>query len=1217
MKFNKDSYWKMVRCWICMLFFPLISLLFVNFVLADDIPELEKAPYLIYEGQNSEMKILWQLNSTLSCLLEWGTDTSYSTGFVSTNEVNSGHQHNYTIPGLIPGSLYCYRVNINGEYITGTFRTSPQEDSNNLKFLVFGDTRSNPFYLDKLCMQMNSVINDDPECQTFLLHAGDWVSSDDESDWENEFFDASYSNTINSLANIPFLGCMGNHELPGNIYDKYWPYPYVNSHYWSFTSGPVHVIIIDQYIDYTNGSAQYTWIENELINSTKRWKFILMHEPGWSAGTHSNDSDVQTYIQPLCETYGVDMVFAGHNHNYAHSKVNGVHHITTGGGGAPPHVVNTGNPNVVSAYSTRHFCKIDIQGDYLYFQAVNDDGEVFDEFSVVKNLDDETPPSIPQNFVVSNLLAISVLLDWDDSSDNHSVFGYRVYRNGVQVGTATDSAYMDSGLVPNTPYSYSVKAFDTTGNESAFSDVLAVTTNSYDSWFGGTGIEIGYENLDSGYEPSGLVWHERLDALFVAGDDGNVTWMEPDGTVLANWWPGGDIEGITIVDPDSNYVYVGLERPYPYNRILEFDISTGLLTGRQWVLSEWMGDPNDPNAGLEALTFVPDGYHPYPPGISGGLFYAGLEKDGKIYVFDIDIEGTYVGHVDTITVFSGWNGITGLNFESKTGILHAVFRNRSSYVKMEPDGTVLGVYTLPGNNQEGIGISEKGVVFIAEDSGPEVWRFDGSPPSISNVKATAVDKNSAMIYWITGEPSDSKVEYGQDLSYGNETFRDSAKRLVHCVPVTGLNVGTEYHFKIISSDKDGFSSESGDYTFPTAQDLGSVTVSTSEELNVAVENANLGGPNEILIEDGTYVVDGYLHIISDDITVKSLSGNRESVILQGHGMYSEDTSHIFFVSGKNFIVKDMTLRDVRYHAIQLDLDVDGVLMRNLHILDTFEQMVKIPYDLENMSLKSENGIMENCLLEYSSGIGPQYYIGGIDGHNCLNWIVRNNIFKGIRSPSEDVAEHAIHFWSDSENTLVERNLIVNCDRGIGFGLGDRGHVGGIIRNNMIYHNSSGGFADVGIGLESASGVKVYNNTVYMEQSYPNAIEYRFSETSGVLIANNLTNKDIALRDGASGTLSNNVTNAQQSWFNNVSSGDLNLTSDVSAVVDQGAYVDGLFDDYEGNSRPLGFGYDIGADEYATGGSRDITPPSTPENLYANVISLQNIELQWSSFNQIM
>ncbi len=93
---------------------------------------------------------------------------------------------------------------------------------------------------------------------------------------------------------------------------------------------------------------------------------------------------------------------------------------------------------------------------------------------------------------------------------------------------------------------------------------------------------------------------------------------------------------------------------------------------------------------------------------------------------------------------------------------------------------------------------------------------------------------------------------------------------------------------------------------------------------------------------------------------------------------------------------------------------------------------------------------------------------------------------------------------------------------------------------MIYRDSSEMFADVGIGLESAPGAQVYNNTIFFENSYINAIEYRWLSTPGVLVANNLANKAIAARDGASGSISHNVTTAVGSWFSSPSSGDLHL-----------------------------------------------------------------------------
>jgi hypothetical protein len=369
-----------------------------------------------------------------------------------------------------------------------------------------------------------------------------------------------------------------------------------------------------------------------------------------------------------------------------------------------------------------------------------------------------------------------------------------------------------------------------------------------------------------------------------------------------------------------------------------------------------------------------------------------------------------------------------------------------------------------------------------------------------------------------------------------------------------------------------------------AANLQAVVVSTVGELVDAVENANNGGDKTIILKDGSYVLDDMLAIWADGITVKSQSGNRDKVTIRGQGMYG-GVSHIFNVPGSNFTVKDMTIGWVANHAIQVwgNNNSSNILISNLHILDTYEQMVKISYD-SSSSNSSENGVMENCLLEYSAGVGPQYYIGGIDGHQTKNWTVRNNTFKNISSPGGDVAEHAVHFWSDSQDTLVENNLIINCDRGIGFGLGSRGHVRGVIRNNMIYHDSTdNGFADVSIGLENAYAAQVYNNTVYIEHSYPYAIEYRFPGTSGGIIKNNLCNKSIASRDGGSASLGGNIENARASWFVNVSSGDLHLASAISQVVDQGVSIAGLSTDFDGHARPQGSGIYIGADEYGSSG----------------------------------
>jgi hypothetical protein len=357
-------------------------------------------------------------------------------------------------------------------------------------------------------------------------------------------------------------------------------------------------------------------------------------------------------------------------------------------------------------------------------------------------------------------------------------------------------------------------------------------------------------------------------------------------------------------------------------------------------------------------------------------------------------------------------------------------------------------------------------------------------------------------------------------------------------------------------------------------------VGNTAELVDAIAQANGGGDTLIELNDGVYNLSNGLWVSATGVTVRSVSGNRDAVQILGQGM-NGGVSHVIWATASGFTVRDVTLGNVANHAVQVhgDMGASDFRMINCRVIDTGEQMLKVSYDPSRPDMRSYNGLVEGCLFEFTAGIGNQYYTGGVDAHQSTGWIIRSNVFRGIRSPSESVAEHAVHFWSDSVDTIVEKNLIINCDRGIGFGMGDRGHRGGIIRNNMIYHDSSEGFADVGIGLESATGVQVYNNTIYQEHSYPRAIEYRFGSTSGCFIANNLTNRAIASRDGGQADLQANISNATDGWFRDVAAADLALSGRIGEVVDRGIGIDGLTEDYYGTSRPQGAGVDIGANEY--------------------------------------
>ena len=304
----------------------------------------------------------------------------------------------------------------------------------------------------------------------------------------------------------------------------------------------------------------------------------------------------------------------------------------------------------------------------------------------------------------------------------------------------------------------------------------------------------------------------------------------------------------------------------------------------------------------------------------------------------------------------------------------------------------------------------------------------------------------------------------------------------------------------------------------------SIEVSDVPELHQALSKANATHHTDIILHEGTYQLDNTLNVAGSHITLRSQSGNPKTVVLLGKGMQpTKGVNNIIRVSGSHFILDGITLAESGNHLVQIagEQNADYPTLRNCILKDAYEQLVKVSYN-QNTGIASDFGRIENCHFSYSAGIGPQYYIGGIDVHGGQDWIVTDNTFVGIASPGKKVAEHAIHFWTGTKNITIESNTIVNCDRGIGFGMPNRPNFGGTINQNLIIHGDRDHpNADTGIALEESRGTQVTNNRIYFKHDYPNAIEYRFKQTKNVYIANNWVNKGIVSRNGGQAELRDN------------------------------------------------------------------------------------------------
>ncbi|HMC68442.1 MAG TPA: carboxypeptidase regulatory-like domain-containing protein, partial [Mycobacteriales bacterium] len=235
--------------------------------------------------------------------------------------------------------------------------------------------------------------------------------------------------------------------------------------------------------------------------------------------------------------------------------------------------------------------------------------------------------------------------------------------------------------------------------------------------------------------------------------------------------------------------------------------------------------------------------------------------------------------------------------------------------------------------------------------------------------------------------------------------------------------------------------------------------------------------------------------------------------------------------------------------------------------------------------------VEYSTFEYSA-TARTASISAVSVRGGSDWIFRHNEFRNIVGPSWQMAGPAILAWGGSTGTIVDSNAFVNCSIGVAFGQQesqDVDHRGGIIRNNMMFRSTaqSGG---VGIRVANAPSAQVLNNTVFLSGTYGTPIEYQFELSRDVVVANDLLDGVVWARDGATGSEAGNVAGASADLFVDAARGDLHLSSRATAAIDRGVAVD-VSSDWDGKARPVGRGWDVGADEFGAS-----FKPEAPQNL---------------------
>ena len=179
---------------------------------------------------------------------------------------------------------------------------------------------------------------------------------------------------------IRFYATLGNHdwvnfdspaaEIVYTGRSESWRLP---APYYTYTAGSVQFFAVDT--DEIS-QAQALWLRDELERSRAPWKVVYGHHPVFvsSLNRASYTAEMQKHLWPLIRGRA-DLYLSGHHHSLQHLRPQeGVHFVTSGGGGAGVYPVNEQDALALFARPANGFTTIEADERELTFKHFGDDG---------------------------------------------------------------------------------------------------------------------------------------------------------------------------------------------------------------------------------------------------------------------------------------------------------------------------------------------------------------------------------------------------------------------------------------------------------------------------------------------------------------------------------------------------------------------------------------------------------------------------------------------------------------------------------------------------------------------------------------------------------------------------------------------------------------------------------------------------------------------------
>ncbi len=270
-----------------------------------------------------------------------------------------------SLTGLAPSEEFRYRVLQDGKPVFEASARARKPAGQPFRFVLFGDCGQGTPSENAVAYQAYLAKPD------FIFIPGDIVySSGRISEYRDRFYPTYNADepgaTIGAplLRSVPFIAAPGNHDTALNNYRRfpdalayflYWDQPlngpsipsgtpkathvltgsdaaqpvflkgagnrYPRMANFSFNYGNSHWTVLDAntYMDWSNPLLR-EWLSKDLAAAqSATWRFVAFHQPGFNSAQEHFAEQYMRLLSPLFEANHVDIVFAGHVHNYQRS----------------------------------------------------------------------------------------------------------------------------------------------------------------------------------------------------------------------------------------------------------------------------------------------------------------------------------------------------------------------------------------------------------------------------------------------------------------------------------------------------------------------------------------------------------------------------------------------------------------------------------------------------------------------------------------------------------------------------------------------------------------------------------------------------------------------------------------------------------------------------------------------------------------------------------